>query len=284
MRARMSRDERRRERAFTLIELLVVVAIIAMLIAILLPSLRRAREKARDSVCLSNLHQLVLATTYYTRDNNDRLPYILGTDTYGDGQPTNAPFHQYEQIFNFWPYLKDLEILICPRAQDENSVQSYDYDANPVLSYYHVLKSSDRFKYAYRRGWFPNLDLTEYQGKRFVYELYTEYWFNDWSWAATTAHNKPVPQISGGLITKIPLPQYAVVMSDEALYLEARKLRHDGANNFAFLDCHVEPIARDKYYDDRDAGPGYLRQDYDAFGNRPFYAWGLTREGFNALP
>jgi prepilin-type N-terminal cleavage/methylation domain-containing protein/prepilin-type processing-associated H-X9-DG protein len=52
-------------RAFTLIEILVVVAIIALLTAILLPSLARAREMGRRSSCLSNLHQIGLASLNY---------------------------------------------------------------------------------------------------------------------------------------------------------------------------------------------------------------------------
>ncbi len=62
----------RRSRGFTLIEVLVVVAIIALLISILLPSLARARELARRSLCISNLSQLGKATTAYLGSNNNR--------------------------------------------------------------------------------------------------------------------------------------------------------------------------------------------------------------------
>jgi prepilin-type N-terminal cleavage/methylation domain-containing protein len=56
--------------AFTLIELLVVVAIIALLIAILLPSLARARDLAKTSVCLANLHGIGIGTASYVADND----------------------------------------------------------------------------------------------------------------------------------------------------------------------------------------------------------------------
>lgn len=56
---------------FTLIELLVVVAIIASLMAILLPSLSRARENARNAVCLNNLRQMGVADMMYADENND---------------------------------------------------------------------------------------------------------------------------------------------------------------------------------------------------------------------
>lgn len=52
-------------RGFTLIELLVVVTIIGLLAALLFPVFAKARERARQSVCESNLHQIGLATQMY---------------------------------------------------------------------------------------------------------------------------------------------------------------------------------------------------------------------------
>lgn len=61
--------ESRRNRAFTLIEILVVVAIIALLIAILLPSLTKAREYTRNTVCKSNMRQVMLGHMFYQMDH-----------------------------------------------------------------------------------------------------------------------------------------------------------------------------------------------------------------------
>lgn len=86
----------RGRRAFTLIELLVVVAIIALLVSILLPSLSRAREGARSSVCLSNLRQTAAGVSMYTVDSRSMLPgpthicVYQDSGTYPDRTPSGG--------------------------------------------------------------------------------------------------------------------------------------------------------------------------------------------------
>jgi prepilin-type processing-associated H-X9-DG protein len=71
---------RRKGGAFTLVELLVVVGIIALLVTILMPSLGRARELARRTVCKTNLHGLGRAWRIYFADNDNGFPGVLDDD------------------------------------------------------------------------------------------------------------------------------------------------------------------------------------------------------------
>jgi prepilin-type N-terminal cleavage/methylation domain-containing protein/prepilin-type processing-associated H-X9-DG protein len=76
----------KRNAAFTLIELLVVIAIIAILAAILFPVFAQAREKARQTSCLSNSKQLGTALMMYAQDYDETMcrafnSYVVGTET-----------------------------------------------------------------------------------------------------------------------------------------------------------------------------------------------------------
>jgi prepilin-type N-terminal cleavage/methylation domain-containing protein/prepilin-type processing-associated H-X9-DG protein len=93
---------RRKGRGFTLIELLVVIAIIAILAAILFPVFARARAKARQSSCLSNVKQIGLALMMYAQDNDERYPRTGGAWW----QPL-MPYVKNEQVFRTPAYSDD---------------------------------------------------------------------------------------------------------------------------------------------------------------------------------
>ena len=76
--------------AFTLVELLVVLAIIAILAALLLPVLGRAKEEARATVCLGNLHQIGLALQIYVQENNNKMPVMYDATTNANVPVTNT--------------------------------------------------------------------------------------------------------------------------------------------------------------------------------------------------
>jgi len=69
----MQKRGRGKSPGFTLIELLVVIAIIAIIAAILMPALAKAREKARQAVCMGNMKQIGLAMMMYVQDFDDYL-------------------------------------------------------------------------------------------------------------------------------------------------------------------------------------------------------------------
>ena len=91
---------------FTLIELLVVITIIAILAAILFPVFASARDKARQTACLSNEKQIGTAFIQYAQDNNEMTCY---NSSY---QPVN-PASNYWMDF-LYPYINNTGVYTCP--------------------------------------------------------------------------------------------------------------------------------------------------------------------------
>jgi prepilin-type processing-associated H-X9-DG protein len=99
-----------------LIELLVVVAIISVLIALLLPSLGKARDRAKEVKCLSNLSQVILAAQLYANDNHD---WILGYYYNGKGGSARVEYAWSTVLADKARcssayYLKNRAALFCP--------------------------------------------------------------------------------------------------------------------------------------------------------------------------
>ncbi len=122
-----------RKQGFTLIELLVVIAIIAILAAILFPVFAKAREKARQSSCLSNLKQLALASLMYVQDYDEMSQRWHGYWDSGQVPTVSDPFW-YQYII---PYTKNQQIFLCPSAADKALDPAYS-PANTYLCTYAV--------------------------------------------------------------------------------------------------------------------------------------------------
>ena len=134
---------------FTLIELLVVIAIIALLAAILFPVFAQAREKARQTACLSNLRQIGLGFAMYVQDYDELLPdrrdlkiSLPGGWKPWTSWPTSDPRAAWAAVV-LEPYTHDYAIWTCPSIKNTplggaiQVVQAVSADANaPTTNYW----------------------------------------------------------------------------------------------------------------------------------------------------
>jgi prepilin-type N-terminal cleavage/methylation domain-containing protein len=140
--ARWIRRQRRpcgRLSAFTLIELLVVVAILALLIAILLPSLERARQQGRRTLCLSNMHQLSIGLFTYQGEHRGCVPqWPTYSEQVTDGialwvQGDSRTGHPTRLGMLYPKYVgRNENIFYCPDAKDNRLLNKGDGDATAL--------------------------------------------------------------------------------------------------------------------------------------------------------
>ncbi len=162
--------DKQHDKAFTLIELLVVISIVSILMAILLPALKKARDAARTSMCLSNQRQCILAANTYGFDYNDALyikrslggnvkywVYPLAYQKGGDGASST-------------PRYLTRNVTLCPQNEFSTSIaQSTDPNSlNTWFGYAMYMPGGTEMK---DRGWhFQKTMVTTYGGSS--YKLY----------------------------------------------------------------------------------------------------------------
>jgi prepilin-type N-terminal cleavage/methylation domain-containing protein/prepilin-type processing-associated H-X9-DG protein len=124
---------------FTLIELLVVIAIIAILAAILFPVFAQAREKARQTSCLSNEKQIALGILQYIQDYDETFPQGADMDWQQAWASTTQPYIKSYDVFRCPDDADNLLLPVAAKAFDGTSIS---FGSNGYVAWDNVAKTN----------------------------------------------------------------------------------------------------------------------------------------------
>jgi prepilin-type N-terminal cleavage/methylation domain-containing protein/prepilin-type processing-associated H-X9-DG protein len=214
-----------RRKGFTLIELLVVIAIIAILAAILFPVFAKAREKAKQSTCMSNLKQLSHGILMYVSDNDGYYPSPMIT-----GVPTtqvppdgwwqgNAGRYYWPQIV--YPYTGSYKINTCPSSVYTNKTVGGGMMGNYGLNRVLIGRTDSRIPSP--ANTYLCMDWGAYEAEGFRATNPTSYYY--------------LPGI--GNITNVDAATVLTAASLVSMRPDFQQGRHNGGICIAFCDGHV---------------------------------------------
>jgi prepilin-type processing-associated H-X9-DG protein len=216
----------------------VVIAIIAILAAILFPVFAQAREKARQTSCVSNLKQIGTALLMYVQDYDERYPNRRFEPF--DTSNNNARYDDNSWRSVIQPYVKNRQLLTCPSNPD-NDTPSWDpefnvsYAANFTDPGAVPADGKGRGLFGQQRS--PGISLAEIE--------------------------KPSEAIAITEIEKVPWVTFVVDRNDQtftwtygkyngqtftSVYSNALFKGHSGMTNYVFSDGHVKALRPTQTY------------------------------------
>ena len=205
-----------RRKGFTLIELLVVIAIIAILAAILFPVFAKAREKARQASCSSNLKQLALGALMYAQDYDELLmPFYY----------YNAPHHMTWAVNFLQPYVKNMNVVECPSTKAKSYGWNDQYLSHRPMTALAVPAETVMF-----------CDV-----KRCIISSRRGYSWNVGVYAASHFASSTMPPAPFSDEDDLPL-------AGDPIYSPRARGTHNGGPEVAFVDGHVKWMRTTQFF------------------------------------
>ena len=130
-------------RAYTLLEILTVIAIIAVIIAIAFPVISKARFKAYQPICVSNMRQVSMALNMYRQDydgaESGNHYTQLGLPEFG--APLSENHIANKRIYNLFAsqYVKDRRVLLCP-TEGQNYLKFPGYPSTYIFYSNYIIR------------------------------------------------------------------------------------------------------------------------------------------------